>query len=145
MRTVLGIFVLTLIAGAAYGQTDKVPLGVECTNGVNDTVGESFCTALRDAVAASPRYRLDSSQNRYVLHVATVDTDQGSPVRGYQSVEALTLTLQNGNDEAYIYTRVQYTPFNQAEQAAKQVLSGADAIIAPAMDRLRRQQKLNSR
>ena len=56
--------ILILIAALGLGgsgmsdQSKKMSVEVDCYTGDNDMTGVALCSALRDAVAASPRFEL---------------------------------------------------------------------------------------
>jgi len=70
MKKLLSVFLLSLTASA---QGTKTPIQLDCSVQSGDTVGAQFCTAVRDVVATSPRYReVDRNRKGYKLSLATV-------------------------------------------------------------------------
>ena len=54
MKTLMLALFLT---AAAFGQTTKTDIAIHCVSLPEDVVGGLLCTALREAVARSPRYQ----------------------------------------------------------------------------------------
>ena len=61
------------LTSAAFGQTTKTDIAIHCVSLPEDVVGVQLCTALREAVARSPRYQ-EALSNRqgWQIRLATM-------------------------------------------------------------------------
>jgi hypothetical protein len=58
---------------AAFGQTTKTDIAIHCVSLPEDVVGAQLCTALREAVARSPRYKeAVSNRQGWQIRLATM-------------------------------------------------------------------------
>jgi hypothetical protein len=72
-----------LLTSAAFGQTTKTDIAIHCVSLPGDIVGGQLCSALRDALARSPRYQeADRNPQGWQLRLATmgIDDNKGTAV-----------------------------------------------------------------
>jgi hypothetical protein len=65
-----------VLTSAAFGQTTKTDIAIHCVSLSGDVVGGQLCSALRLAVARSPRYaEAVTNPQGWQLRLATMDID----------------------------------------------------------------------
>ena len=65
-----------VLTSAAFGQTTKTDIAIHCVSLPGDVVGGQLCSALRLAVARSPRYaEAVTNPQGWQLRLATMDID----------------------------------------------------------------------
>ncbi len=72
-----------LLTSAAFGQTTKTDIAIHCVSLPGDIGGGQLCSALRDALASSPRYQeVDRNPQGWQLRLATmgIDDNKGTAV-----------------------------------------------------------------
>jgi hypothetical protein len=72
------LFVALLLSSTtALAQSRKTPVAIKCEPRNNDTVGSQLCTAIRDAVARSPRYsEVDENPAGWEIAILTGTTQE---------------------------------------------------------------------
>jgi len=71
------------LTSGAFGQTTKIDLAIHCVSLPEDVVGGQLCSALREAVAKSPRYHeAVSNPQGWQIRLATmgIDDNKGTAV-----------------------------------------------------------------
>lgn len=99
-----GVFLLALVIGTCGTQAQepsKTLLKVDCT--CNDPIGVKYASALRDLIAASPRYALTNASEqpiqagkkypKYNFVVSIVTVDSNSPPDGTLAAIGTVLTI----------------------------------------------------
>jgi len=125
--------VMLLFTMPALGQAPtKVKIYVECT--CDDIVGAQYATALRDAIARSPRYELASSPSVGVgksliywwsLSIVTLD-DSNSPAEpGHKTAISIVLTF----NAAMVSQHIQTCGVSAVDHCAAMTLSSTDNEI----------------
>jgi hypothetical protein len=80
-------FIALLLAISASAHAAKTIVSLECRSENNDLVGSRLCTALRDEIARSPRYReatpleIYDGIPLYGMHVSNLRIDAGLSVQ----------------------------------------------------------------
>jgi len=138
-QNTLAILTLVMALGlalSAHAQT-KAPtrIHVVCTNDDGDTTGRDYCSAVRDAVARSPRYietNVSSSHvapgdTQFEISIATVGVLVGGrPVGSAASV----VLIYSNHDMDLIYSQWAHAvPASQFEESATNTLADVDSEI----------------
>jgi hypothetical protein len=141
MKTIATLATVALTALAhAEPKTTKMPVMASCSTQAGDNVGERVCTALRDRIAASPRYYLvDTSKgfakDALVYRLALITlSDDNQPVATTDSASVLgtTMLLTTGDpDTPYIYmnSTVNICGSNKVAWCADSIFSSFDAEV----------------
>lgn len=115
------IAALGLAVPASSEQSKKKSVEVNCSTGNDDMTGAALCSALRDAVAASPRFELwdgTHSQPLLRIHVISMATQFGI------SVQSVTTTFDG--DSTYLGHAVYIEGSNAVKTQAGSILAGSD-------------------
>jgi hypothetical protein len=110
-----------LLTSAAFGQTTKIDIAIHCVSLPGDIVGGQLCSALRDALAKSPRYQeADRNPQGWQLRLATmgIDDNQGTAV-------SMTLVYH----AIYVVNTVQVCGASVIPDCAEGMLSDSDDRI----------------
>lgn len=137
---VMGIVIASVSAGA-HPQTQtktttptKTAIHLACTpsDDSNDSTGARFCSALRDLIAASPRYveTNDSSNEavQYVIIVTTVSLTTGTTVRG--AAASVVLCAQYKRVKDYMDSWIFAMPKSDPDSTAKDVFADIDNQVS---------------
>jgi hypothetical protein len=110
-----------LLSSAALGQSTKTDIAIHCASLPEDVVGGQLCSALRDAVAKSTRFR-EAARNPegWQLRIATtgIDDNKGSAV-------SMTLVYH----ALYVVNTVQVCGASVIPDCAQGMLSDSDDHI----------------
>ena len=116
------ILVLAVVlTSAAFGQTTKTGIAIHCVSLPGDVVGDQLCSALRLAVAESPRYEeAVTNPQGWQLRLATmgIDDNKGTAV-------SMTLVYHAG----YVVNTVQVCGASVIPDCAQGMLSDSDDHI----------------
>jgi hypothetical protein len=107
-----------LLTSAAFGQTNKTGIAIHCVSLPGDVVGGQLCSALRLAVARSPRYEeAVVNPQGWQLRLATmgIDDDKGTAV-------SMTLVYRS----LYVVNTVQVCGASVIPDCAQGMLSDSD-------------------
>jgi hypothetical protein len=120
-----GIILLALgIVFAPSAKAQKSPVYVSCSIAPNDFVGPRLCSALRDAIARSPRYReVGFTAPHYgIFLVSNVILD------GTLGLAAQSITLTSGSQEfeTFLNNYVLVTPRLTEKEQAETILALLD-------------------
>ena len=75
-----GLLLAVLLTSAAFGQSNKTDIAIHCVSLPGDVVGDQLCSALRLAVARSPRYEEAAANPQgWQLRLATMETKFRQP------------------------------------------------------------------
>lgn len=109
-----------LLTSAAFGQTNKTDLAIHCVSLPGDVVGDQLCSALRLAVARSPRYEEAVNPQGWQLRLATmgIDDNKGTAV-------SMTLVYRS----LYVVNTVQVCGASVISDCAQGMLSDSDDHI----------------
>lgn len=110
-----------LLTSAAFGQTTKTDIAIHCVSLPGDIVGGQLCSALRDALARSPRYQeVDRNTQGWQLRLATmgIDDNKGTAV-------SMTLVYR----AMYVVNTVQVCGASVIPDCAQGMLSDSDDHI----------------
>jgi hypothetical protein len=67
------------LTSAAFGQTTKIEIATHCVSLPDDLVGGQLCSALREAVAKSPRYQeAVSNPQGWQIRLASIGIDDNN-------------------------------------------------------------------
>lgn len=120
--------VLCLLSSCALGQNNsRIPIYVQCD--CSSTLAMTYATALRDAVANSPRYSLSTesikasnggSNNQWILRIVAIP-------EGSQDIIAISVAFTFG--DVFISNMVQTCGSEKVAECAKSTLSSADDDI----------------
>ena len=114
--------VLTLLlTSAAFGQTTKTDIAIHCVSLPGDVVGDQLCSALRLAVAKSPRYQEAAlNPEGWQLRLATmgINDNKGTAV-------SMTLVYH----AMYVVNTVQVCGASVIPDCAQGMLSDSDEHI----------------
>jgi hypothetical protein len=122
MKKSIMIFALGLSL-AAHSQAEKQPIFIHCQATDNDLIGKRLCTALRDEIANSPRYReveFDAHEAHWNLLLVSVHHDD------MYSAEALTLTKGFGEFQIYFSSWVYMTPAVRVKDMSDEIYADVD-------------------
>ena len=117
---------LLSLAGSASAQ--KSAVAIQCVAEDGDTIGVRFCSALRDAVAVSPRFQ-NVSIGAKELHLAIriVTTACWGDLKDSCSAQSVTFTwFDRAGDEYYLSSSVLLTGKNHIKDQAEAVLASLD-------------------
>jgi len=118
MKTLL--FAL-LLSSTAFAQTSKTPIEISCSSKPGDSVGSEVCTAIRDIVAASPRYReVDQNSDGYQIKLITVAIEENV------NTAVSMVTLWNN---MYLTNVVQTCGVNAVSRCAHSMVSSFDEDV----------------
>ena len=124
------------LTSAAFGQSNKTDLSIHCVSLPGDVVGDQLCSALRLAVAKSPRYQEAAlNPEGWQLRLATmgIDDNKGTAV-------SMTLVYH----AMYVVNTVQVCGASVIADCAQGMLSDSDDHIKmlekAVKDRLAKQQ-----
>jgi hypothetical protein len=110
-----------LLSSGAFGQSTKTDIAIHCASLPEDVVGGQLCSALRDAVAKSTRFR-EAARNPqgWQLRIATtgIDDNKGSAV-------SMTLVYH----ALYVVNTVQVCGASVIPDCAQGMLSDSDDHI----------------
>ena len=109
---------VVLLASAAFGQTNKTGIAIHCVSLPGDVVGGQLCSALRLAVARSPRYEEAAvNPQGWQLRLATmgIDDNKGTAV-------SMTLVYR----ALYVVNTVQVCGASVVPDCAQGMLSDSD-------------------
>jgi hypothetical protein len=110
-----------LLTSAAFGQTTKTDIAIHCVSLPGDEVGGQLCSALRLAVARSPRYEeAVANPQGWQLRLATmgIDDNKGTAV-------SMTLVYH----KLYVVNTVQVCGASVIPDCAQGMLSDSDDQI----------------
>ncbi len=110
-----------LLTSAAFGQTNKTDIAIHCVSSPGDALGGQLCSALRLAVARSPRYQEAAvNPDGWQLRLATmgIDDDKGTAV-------SMTLIYR----ALYVVNTVQVCGASVIPDCAQGMLSDSDDHI----------------
>jgi hypothetical protein len=110
-----------LLTSAAFGQTNKTGLAIHCVSSPGDVLGGQLCSALRLAVARSPRYEeAAANPDGWQVRLATlgIDDDKGTAV-------SMTLIYR----ALYVVNTVQVCGASVIPDCAQGLLSDSDDHI----------------
>lgn len=121
---------LTLGYVEAYGQqtsSNTEGIGVDVMHTGTDRVGKMFVAALRDAIAVSPRYKLDSTS---VLEIQIVSVEENRTNPGISSALAIAFTLYRGEGERlHLSLRVYSIGRDRVDTMARSLLADLDSEL----------------
>jgi hypothetical protein len=130
IRRRLSWFVLFALSSPCSSQTEKTPIYIDCA--CDDQVGQLYATALRDAVATSPRFTEasvkevkspDGKTSVYNLVLAIVTLDVETPPGGHST--AISAVLLMGNN--FLFAQwVQACGRNVVQSCAEATLANLD-------------------
>jgi hypothetical protein len=110
-----------LLTSAAFGQTTKTGIAIHCVSSAGDVVGGQLCSALRLAVARSPRYEEAAlNPQGWQLRLATVGVDDNKGT-------AVSMTLVYHS--LYVVNTVQVCGASVTSDCAEGMLSDSDDHI----------------
>lgn len=118
MRKIAILAALVLSAAVSHAQ-NKIAIKINCTNGDDDSVGIRYCSALRDTIALSPRYRLQTPK----------DT-------AYLQLDLNTLSISEGSDAAVallVYSKgkfLEYRTIWNCQIGSDRVTEVASSLLA---------------
>jgi hypothetical protein len=107
-----------LLTSVAFGQTNKTGIAIHCVSLPGDVVGDQLCSALRLAVARSPRYEeAVVNPQGWQLRLATmgIDDNKGTAV-------SMTLVYRS----LYVVNTVQVCGASVIRDCAQGMLSDSD-------------------
>jgi hypothetical protein len=110
-----------LLTSAAFGQTTKTDIAIHCVSLPGDEVGGQLCSALRLAVARSPRYEeAVANPQGWQLRLATmgIDDNKGTAV-------SMTLVYH----KLYVVNTIQVCGASVIPDCAQGMLSDSDDQI----------------
>jgi hypothetical protein len=110
-----------LLTSAAFGQTNKTDIAIHCISLPGDVVGGQLCSALRLAVARSPRFEeAVANPQGWQLRLATmgIDDNKGTAV-------SMTLVYHT----IYVVNTVQVCGASVVSDCAQGMLSDSDDHI----------------
>jgi hypothetical protein len=110
-----------LLTSAAYGQTNKTDIAIHCVFSPGDVVGGQLCSALKLAVARSPRYQETAvNPQGWQLRLATtgIGDNEGTAV-------SMTLVYR----ALYVVNTVQVCGASVISGCAQGMLSDSDEQI----------------
>lgn len=128
----LALLAFLCFAVPAMGQT-KTTVVFDCT--CSDPVGARFATAVRDALASSPRYMLgytavekdkDGKATRYHWHLKAVSLDPTPDNEGRSTAISLVLLV---GDDVFLTHMVQSCGINKVDSCAADAVSFMDGYI----------------
>jgi hypothetical protein len=130
------LLLAVLLTSAAFGQTIKTDIAIHCVSLPGDEVGGQLCSALRLAVARSPRYEEAAlNPEGWQIRLATmgIDDNKGTAV-------SMTLVYHS----MYVVNTVQVCGASVVSNCAQGMLSDSDDHIRMlekvVKDRLAKQQ-----
>jgi hypothetical protein len=109
------------LTSAAFGQTTKTDIAIHCVSSPGDVIGGQLCSALRLAVASSPRYEeAVINPQGWQLRLATmgIDDNKGTAV-------SMTLVYR----AMYVVNTVQVCGASVISDCAQGMLSDSDDHI----------------
>lgn len=112
-----------------HAADQKIPVTIDCTVRPEDFVGQRVCSALRDALASSPRYSDGAgTEKHWKLYVISVPDDvvQGTVM---SSAQAVSLTFETNADELYIQTWAYITGSSITKMRADAIFAAVDDEI----------------
>jgi hypothetical protein len=120
------IMLATLVLGlAAHCNAEKPQVYIACSVPSDDTIGKRLCTALRDAIAKSPRYReadnLDMELH-WTLHLASVKLSD-------LSAQSIAITYGSGTLLDYKANIVTVTGRDRVDQQAQTLIADLDDLV----------------
>jgi hypothetical protein len=118
MKSLVLAFLLT---SGAFGQTTKTDIAIHCVSSPGDVIGGQLCSALRHAVASSPRYeKAVINPQGWQLRLATmgIDDNKGTAV-------SMTLVYR----AMYVVNTVQVCGASVIPDCAQGMLSDSDDHI----------------
>jgi len=118
MKSLVLAFLLT---SAAFGETTKTGIAIHCVSSPGDVIGGQLCSALRLAVASSPRYEeAVINPQGWQLRLATmgIDDNKGTAV-------SMTLVYR----AMYVVNTVQVCGASVIPDCAQGMLSDSDDHI----------------
>jgi hypothetical protein len=116
-----GLALAFLLTSAAFGQTHRTDIAIHCVSLPGDEVGGQLCSALKLAVARSPRYEEAAvNPQGWQLRLATmgIDDDKGTAV-------SMTLVYR----ALYVVNTVQVCGASVIPDCAEGMLSDSDDHI----------------
>ena len=117
----------------AAGQSPKTPVVFDCD--CTDSVGSQYATAVRDLLAASPRYTLaftaeekgkDGKPTTFRWHIKGLSLDPSSNNNGQDSVISVVLLVGDG---IYMTQQVQWCPQSKIQSCAAGTVSFMDGYV----------------
>jgi hypothetical protein len=115
------ILIALLLSSPALAQTAKTPIEIGCNPKEGDMVGANLCTAVRDAVATSPRYiEVNANPKGYRLRVTTIPTNDKQA-----TAASVVLTW----DDYYMSNLVQTCGSGRIAECAQGLVSSFDEDI----------------
>jgi hypothetical protein len=125
------------LASAGAEKIPKLPVSIHCLAADDDWIGERLCTALRDGIASSPRYR-ETDETGWVLLI----TSRGITRHDADaSAQAVVLLQPSG---MYLISYVLVTGADAVEQQAKQIIAAFDQDVQGAMSDFKKNARPNS-
>lgn len=131
MRRHLVLFCIICVSAVCHAERVKVKFSCDC----GDQVGSLYATALRDSLAASPRYietpdesepRSEGSKDRlYHLVIQVVSVDIENPPGGHQAALSVVFTFAG----TLLGQRVQVCGAQSAAQCAASTLASLDKVL----------------
>ena len=125
-----------LLTSAAFGQSPKTDIAIHCVSLPGDVVGGQLCSALKLALARSPRYEeADLNPQGWQIRLATmgIDDNKGTAV-------SMTLVYHS----MYVVNTVQVCGASVISDCAQGMLSDSDdhirSLEKAVKDRLAKQQ-----
>jgi hypothetical protein len=132
-EVLLGVSALLVCAVPALGQeSGKIRVKVICS--CDDNVGQMYASALRDALATSPRYKETSEDSfkkpdgtiaYYPFTIDAVSLDPSGNNNGQETVVSVALTVGS----MYLTNLVQYCPVAKVAECAHRALASLDRAI----------------
>jgi hypothetical protein len=124
MKKFFAIAALALVSAVVHAETTTVY--VSCSNGEHDPVGASFCSALKDKIASSPRYILSNKQSdfHFDISIVTVSFDANS------TAASIVFGYNNPNGPLEFFTHlVQTCGINRVSLCADDIYSEMDKKV----------------
>jgi hypothetical protein len=116
-----GLLLAVLLTSAAFGQSNKTDIAIHCVSSPGDVVGDQLCSALRLAVARSPRYEEAAvNPQGWQLRLATMEI-------GENKGTAVSMTLVY--HALYVVNTVQVCGASVISDCAQGMLSDSDDHI----------------
>ena len=151
MRTAIVIAVAVgflTFSAAVFPQTQDTKIRVSVSQSGEDSVGQQFAYAVREAVRASNEFRLVSEdESGMQVVIVTIDPERSSSSGNYWTAASVTYTMTNflpiakGNPQTwypiYLTSQVMTIGSKRVDEQARSVMAALDQ----ALDRYKRDAK----
>ena len=128
-----GIILIAFLVGAAFASAEKMGVALNCQTEDGDGTGMRLCTALRDQIAASPRYETWASKKQvhWGLGIISTTTDNTKML----SAQAVVVLVVMADDlEVYLNHYVLITGRGGVNHQAETIM----AILDREIDKLQK-------